>query len=81
MRYLVPHYACQLSFIVHQTDQLARGINIAAWDSERIIDRAVKQRNREAVARISEGRLNCDILGYLFNVVRLRACHGPAKFG
>ena len=80
MRDFVPEHAGQLCLVIHQADQLPGRINISTGNSEGIIDRAVEQRDCETVLRISQPRLNRDILADTFNIACLRAGHRAAEF-
>jgi len=77
----VPHHAGQLRLVVHQGDQLARGINIAPRHRESIVHRRIQKRYRKSAFCIAKTRLQGDFLANLFDILRMRARHCTAEFG
>ncbi len=78
--YLMSKHASQLSLVIHQTDELSCRVNVATWDREGVIHRAVKQGDAKRIASVAQSRLDRDRLADGFHIGSLGPCHGPAEF-
>ena len=77
----VAQHPGQFRLIVHQRDQLAGGVDIAAGSRERVVDGRVEQGHREIVAVVGHPRLQRDLLADAFDIKSLRPGHRSAEFG
>ena len=78
---LVAEHAGELGLVVHQRDQLAGGVDIAAGDREGVVDRRVEQSDGEVAPGIAQARLERDGLADHSNIARLGPGHRAAEFG
>ncbi|PHK24698.1 hypothetical protein VF10_10945, partial [Nostoc linckia z13] len=77
---LVAEHRGEFGFVVHQRDELARDIDIAARDREGVVDRRVEQGDPEVARRVRQARLDRDPLPDLGHIGILRAAIGAAIF-
>ena len=78
---LVAEHGRQLCLVVHQRDELARGVDVPAGNREGVVHRAVDHRHGEIVARAGKVRLDGDVLADLAHIMRLRPLHRAAELG
>ena len=75
----VAEHRCELRLAVHQGEQLAGDIDIAAGDRERVLDRRIEQGHREVTLRVREPGLNGHALADSFDERRLGPRIGAAE--
>ena len=78
--HFMPQHPGQLRLVVHQRDQLAGGVDIAAGGREGIVDRAVEKRDGERVGRARQPRFHRDPLAHAAHVIGGVALHRAAEF-
>ena len=72
-------YRGQLRFVVHERQELAGNVNIAARDREGIIHRGIEQGDGEIALGIGEARLDGDPAPDPLHICRLRTLVGTAE--
>ena len=81
MASLMAQHSSKFCLVVHQSDELAGDIDIAARNCESVVDRRIEQGDGEIAAGVGQTRLHRDVLADTFNIACLRTSHRAAEFG
>ena len=77
---LVSQHCGKFRLVVHQVDQLARCINIAAGNGESVVNAGIQQCHIEGIGTCSQAGLHCDVRSHLLHILGIGTSHLAAEF-
>ena len=76
----VAQHPGQFRLVVHQRNQLPRGVDIASRNGEGIVDRGIEQGNGKIALRVRQAGLDGNLAPDSGHVIGLGPLHCPAEF-